>query len=65
MIRGILGAIIGNQIDRRDGRGGVKGAAMGYVAQRAIGRMGLPGLLLAGGYGLYKMRADRRKRRNP
>ena len=63
MIRGILGAIIGNRIDRSDGRGGVKGAVMGYAAQRAIGRMGLPGLLLAGGYGLWKMRSDRRKGR--
>ena len=65
MIRGVLGAVVGSQIDRRDGRGGVKGAAMGYVAQRAIARMGVPGLLLAGGYGLWKMRSDRRKRRNP
>lgn len=63
MIRGVLGAIIGSRIDRRDGKGGIKGAAMGYVAQRAISRMGLPGLLLAGGYGLYRMRADRRNRR--
>jgi hypothetical protein len=63
MIRGILGAVIGSQIDRRDGKGGVKGAAIGYVAQRAIARMGVPGLLLAGGYGLYRMRADRKSRR--
>lgn len=63
MIRGILGAIVGNRIDRRDGKGGVKGAVLGYAAQRAIARMGVPGLLLAGGYGLWRMRADRRNRR--
>ncbi|AQR74104.1 hypothetical protein [Sphingomonas sp. LM7] len=63
MIRNLIGAFIGNRIDRRDGRGGVKGAAIGYVAQRAITRMGVPGLVLAGGYGLWKMRADRRKQR--
>lgn len=64
MIRNLIGAFIGNRIDRRDGRGGMKGAAMGYVAQRAITRMGAPGLLLAGGYGVYRMLSDRRKRRN-
>jgi hypothetical protein len=63
MMRGILGAIVGNQLDRRDGKGGVKGAVMGYAAQRAIARMGVPGLLLAGGYGLWKMRAERRRQR--
>ncbi|MDV3459029.1 hypothetical protein RZN05_18670 [Sphingomonas sp. HF-S4] len=63
MIRNLIGAFIGNRIDRRDGRGGVKGAAIGYVAQRAITRMGVPGMVLAGGYGLWKMRSDRRKQR--
>ena len=64
MIRGIIGALVGREIDRRDGSGGVKGAAMGYVAQRVITRMGTPGLLLAGGYGLYRYAKDRRNRRN-
>ena len=63
MIRSILGAMIGSRIDRRDGRGGVKGAVLGYAAQRAITRMGAPGLVLAGGYGVYRMLKDRRNRR--
>ena len=64
MIRNLIGAFIGNRIDRRDGRGGVKGAALGYVAQRAITRMGTPGLLLAGGYGLYRFAKNRRRQRD-
>lgn len=64
MIRSLIGAFIGNRIDRRDGRGGVKGAAIGYVAQRAITRMGTPGLLLAGGYGLYRFAKNRRRARD-
>ena len=61
MLRNMIGAIIGNRIDRSDGRGGVKGAVLGYAAQRAITRMGMPGLLLAGGYGLWRWRSERRK----
>ncbi|HEX8302940.1 hypothetical protein [Sphingomonas sp.] len=64
MIRNLIGAFIGNRIDRSDGRGGVKGAVLGYAAQRVITRMGAPGLILAGGYGLWKFASDRRKRRN-
>jgi hypothetical protein len=64
MIRNLIGALVGNQIDRRDGRGGLKGAALGYAAQRVITRMGAPGLLLAGGYGLYRFAKDRRRRRD-
>jgi hypothetical protein len=63
MIRGILGALIGSRIDRQDGRGGVKGAVLGYAAQRALTRMGTPGLVLAGGYGLWRMLAERQRRR--
>jgi hypothetical protein len=64
MIRNLIGAFIGNRIDRRDGRGGLKGAALGYAAQRVITRMGTPGLLLAGGYGLYRFAKDRRRQRS-
>nr|WP_240700208.1 hypothetical protein [Sphingomonas gei] len=63
-MRNLIGAFIGNRIDRRDGRGGVKGAAIDYVAQRVITRMGTPGLLLAGGYGLYRFAKDRRRTRD-
>jgi hypothetical protein len=64
MIRGLIGALIGNRLDRRDGQGGAKGAVLGYAAQRAIGRLGMPGLLLAGGYGLWRWRSDRRRQRS-
>ena len=64
MIRNLIGAFIGSRIDRRDGRGGIKGAALGYAAQRVITRMGTPGLLLAGGYGLYRLAKDRRRQRD-
>lgn len=62
MIRQALGALVGSRIARRDGRSGLRGAALGYVAQRAITRMGAPGLMLAGGYGLWRLLRDRRNR---
>jgi hypothetical protein len=34
---GIMGALIGAAIDRRDGEGGIKGAIAGAIAQRAAG----------------------------
>ncbi|AJP70645.1 hypothetical protein [Sphingomonas hengshuiensis] len=63
MIRGIVGALIGSRINRGQGGGGAKGAVMGYAAQRVIRRMGTPGLVLAGGYGLWRYASDRRKQR--
>lgn len=60
MIRGIIGALVGREIDRRDGRGGIKGAAMGMVAARVLSRMGPLGLVLGGGY-VAKKAYDRRK----
>ncbi|KQS02925.1 hypothetical protein ASG11_00400 [Sphingomonas sp. Leaf357] len=50
MIRGILGALIGGEIDRRDGNGGLKGAAIGMIASRLIPRLGPFGLALGGAY---------------
>jgi hypothetical protein len=60
MIGRIIGALVGREIDRRDGSGGVKGAAMGYFAGGALRRMGPLGLLLGGGY-VAKKAYDRRK----
>ena len=62
MIRQILGAVIGNAIDRRDGRGGIKGAAIGMLAMGAMRRMGPLGLALGGAYAAKKM-LDARKGR--
>ena len=66
MIRSIIGALVGREIDRRDGRGGLKGAALGALAARGAMRMGPLGLILGGGY-VAKKAYDRRKaaRRGP
>lgn len=60
MIRSILGALVGREIDRRDGSGGIKGAAIGMIAARVLSRMGPLGLVLGGGY-VAKKAYDRHK----
>jgi hypothetical protein len=60
MIRRIIGALVGREMDRRDGSGGVKGAALGWVAGSALRRMGPLGMVLGGGY-VAKKAYDRRK----
>lgn len=60
MIRTIIGALVGREIDRRDGEGGVKGALIGAVASRAVMRMGPLGLALGGAY-VAKKAYDRRR----
>lgn len=40
MLRSVIGALVGREIDRRDGRGGFKGAVLGTLAARAATRMG-------------------------
>ena len=60
MIRGIIGALVGREIDRRDGAGGAKGALIGMAAMGALRRMGPLGLILGGGY-VAKKAYDRRK----
>ncbi len=62
MIRSIIGALVGREIDRRDGSGGVKGAALGYLAGGALRRMGPLGMILGGAY-VAKKAYDRRKGR--
>jgi len=64
MIGRIVGALVGREIDRRDGSGGLKGAAIGAVAADALRRMGPLGMLLGGGYvakKAYDRRRDRRR----
>jgi len=60
MIGKIIGAAIGRGIDRRDGTGGVKGAAMGWLAAGALRRAGPLGLALGGAW-LAKKAYDRNK----
>lgn len=60
MIRTILGALVGREMDRRDGKGGVGGALLGAVMTRAVTRMGPLGMALGGAY-VAKKAYDRRK----
>ena len=60
MIGRIVGALVGREIDRRDGSGGVKGAMVGALAIGAMRRMGPLGMLLGGAY-VAKKAYDRRK----
>ena len=65
MIRSIIGALVGREIDRRDGRGGLKGAAIGLIAARALSRAGPLGLALGGAYIAKKAYDRRRSSRRP
>ncbi|WBH16896.1 hypothetical protein [Sphingomonas radiodurans] len=60
MLRSIIGGLVGKQLNQRGGRGGLKGAAIGMLAARAVTRTGPLGLVLGGGY-LAKKMYDRRK----
>lgn len=60
MLRTLIGALVGNEIDRRDGRGGMKGALLGGLAARAVTRMGPLGMALGGAY-VAKKALDRRR----
>ena len=62
MIGKIIGALVGREIDRRDGSGGAKGALIGVAAAGGLRRLGPLGLLLGGGY-VVKKALDRRKER--
>ena len=56
----VIGALLGRELDRRDGSGGAKGALLGYAAAGAMRRMGPLGLLIGGGY-VAKKAMDRRR----
>ncbi|HEY0623522.1 hypothetical protein [Sphingomonas sp.] len=60
MIGKVIGALVGREIDRRDGSGGAKGAALGWVAAGAMRRLGPLGVALGGAYVAKKV-YDRRK----
>lgn len=60
MIGKVIGALVGREIDRRDGSGGAKGAAIGWLAAGAMRRLGPLGLALGGAYVAKKV-YDRRK----
>lgn len=50
MIGRLIGALVGREIDRRDGKGGLKGAVLGAAAVGALRALGPVGLVLGGGY---------------
>ena len=56
----VIGALLGREIDRRDGQGGFKGALIGMGAAGMLRRMGPLGLVLGGGY-VAKKAYDRRR----
>jgi hypothetical protein len=60
MIGRIIGALVGREIDRRDGSGGAKGALLGALAAGGMRRLGPLGLVLGGGY-VAKKALDRRR----
>jgi hypothetical protein len=60
MIGRIVGALVGRELDRRNGSSGLKGAAIGTLAVGAMRRMGPLGMLLGGGY-VAKKAYDRRR----
>ncbi|WP_239017708.1 hypothetical protein [Sphingomonas aracearum] len=64
MMRGVLsrviGAAVGAELDKRDGSGGLKGAAVGMIAMGAMRRMGPLGMALGAAY-VAKKAYDRRK----
>ncbi len=60
MIGKLIGALVGREIDRRDGDSGVKGAVIGAAAPGVIRRLGSLGLILGSAYVAKKV-YDRRK----
>jgi hypothetical protein len=60
MIGRVIGALVGREIDRRDGQGGLKGAALGALAAGGLRRMGPLGLVIGAGY-VAKKALDRRR----
>ena len=69
MLGKIIGALVGREIDRRDGRGGVKGALFGAATAGLLRRAGPIGLLAGGAYvakkALDRRKADRRAAETP
>ena len=54
MIGKIVGALVGREMSRRDGSGGLKGAALGAIVAGGMRRLGPLGLVLGGGYAAKK-----------
>ncbi len=63
MIRSIIGALVGREVNRSSRSSGVKGAIGGVVAMSVLRRMGPLGMILGGGYAAKKA-YDRHKGRD-
>lgn len=62
MIGKVIGALVGREIDKRDGQGGLKGAVIGAMAAGGLRRLGPLGLILGGAYVAKKALGRRRNR---
>lgn len=62
MIGRVIGALVGRELDRRDGSGGLKGALIGAATVGLMRRMGPLGIALGGAY-IAKKALDRRRGR--
>ncbi|TKD52826.1 hypothetical protein [Sphingomonas baiyangensis] len=60
MLKRVIGALVGREMDRRDGSGGMKGAALGWAAGSVLRRMGPFGTALGAAY-VGKKLYERRK----
>lgn len=60
MIGKVVGAMVGRELDRRNGESGVKGALIGALAAGMLRRMGPLGLVLGGAY-VAKQALNRRR----
>lgn len=62
MIGKVIGALVGRELDRRDGDSGAKGVLVGAAVPGILRRLGPLGLVLGGAY-VAKKTLDRRKAR--
>lgn len=60
MIGKVIGALVGRELDRREGGNGLKGMAIGAVVATGMRRLGPLGLALGGAYAAKKA-FDRRR----
>lgn len=60
MIGKVIGMLVGREMDRRDGSGGLKGAALGALVGGGLRRMGPFGTVLGAAY-VGKKLLDRRR----
>ncbi|SNS70734.1 hypothetical protein SAMN06295912_11333 [Sphingomonas laterariae] len=65
MIGKLIGALVGRELDRRDGSSGVKGAVLGAAVAGGLRRLGPLGIALGGAYVAKKAYDRHRERQAP